>query len=137
VALPQRLAARRPDPDQVAAALAAVGLAGRAGHRPSQLSGGEQQRVAIARALFGRPAVLFADEPTGALDSTASRQVLDLLRGLVDQAGLTVVMVTHDPVAAGYADRVVILSDGRLVDELTDTRAEAIAARTARLEASC
>ncbi|MEJ3744458.1 ABC transporter ATP-binding protein [Actinomycetes bacterium KLBMP 9797] len=126
VALPARLAGRRPDPAAVAAALAAVGLAGRAGHRPSQLSGGEQQRVAIARALLSRPAVLFADEPTGALDSTTSRQVLDLLRGLVDEHGQTVVMVTHDPVAAGYADRVLILADGRVVEE-----------RTAPLEASC
>jgi putative ABC transport system ATP-binding protein len=137
VALPVRLAGRRPDPDQVAAALAAVGLAGRAGHRPSQLSGGEQQRVALARALLSRPAVLFADEPTGALDSATSRQVLDLLRGLVDGEGQTVVMVTHDPMAAGYADRVLILADGRLVEDLTDATAEDIAARTARLEASC
>ncbi|MEH1129604.1 ABC transporter ATP-binding protein [Micromonospora sp. CPCC 206061] len=137
VALPVRLAGRRPDPDQVAAALAAVGLAGRAGHRPSQLSGGEQQRVALARALLRRPAVLFADEPTGALDSATSRQVLDLLRGLVDREGQTVVMVTHDPMAAGYADRVLILADGRMVEDLTDVSAEDIAARTARLEASC
>jgi putative ABC transport system ATP-binding protein len=137
VALPVRLAGRRPDPDQVAAALAAVGLTGRAGHRPSQLSGGEQQRVALARALLSRPAVLFADEPTGALDSATSRQVLDLLRGLVDREGQTVVMVTHDPMAAGYADRVLILADGRLVEDLTDATAEDIAARTARLEASC
>ncbi|WP_281903912.1 ABC transporter ATP-binding protein [Phytohabitans aurantiacus] len=137
VALPVRLAGRRPDPDQVAAALAAVGLAGRAGHRPSQLSGGEQQRVALARALLRRPAVVFADEPTGALDSATSRQVLDILRGLVDRDGQTVVMVTHDPMAAGYADRVLILADGRLVEDLTDASAEDIAARTARLEASC
>ena len=137
VALPVRLAGHRPDPDQVAAALAAVGLSGRAGHRPSQLSGGEQQRVALARALLRRPAVLFADEPTGALDSATSRQVLDLLRGLVDREGQTVVMVTHDPMTAGYADRVLILADGRLVEDLTGVSSEVIAARTARIEASC
>ena len=137
VALPVRLACHRPDPDQVAAALAAVGLTGRAGHRPSQLSGGEQQRVALARALLRRPAVLFADEPTGALDSATSRQVLDQLRGLVDREGQTVVMVTHDPMTAGYADRVLILADGRLVEDLTGVSTEVIAARTARIEASC
>jgi len=137
VALPVRLAGHRPDPDQVAAALAAVGLTGRAGHRPSQLSGGEQQRVALARALLRRPAVLFADEPTGALDSATSRQVLDQLRGLVDREGQTVVMVTHDPMTAGYADRVLILADGRLVEDLTGVSTEVIAARTARIEASC
>src|SRR6266536_1263032 len=117
--------------------LNAVGLADRAGHRPSELSGGEQQRVAIARALISRPAVLFADEPTGALDSATSRQVLDLLRALVDQHGQTVVMVTHDPVAAAYADRVLLLADGRLVDELTEVSAESVATTMARLEAAC
>ncbi|MFC3504691.1 ABC transporter ATP-binding protein [Micromonospora krabiensis] len=119
VALPLRLAGRGPSDDEATAALAAVGLADRARHRPSELSGGEQQRVAIARALATRPAVVFADEPTGALDSTASHQVLRLLRGLVDGHGQTVVMVTHDPAAAAYADRVLLLADGRLVDELT------------------
>ncbi|WBB70705.1 ABC transporter ATP-binding protein [Micromonospora sp. WMMD812] len=118
VALPLRLAGRRPPDEDVTAALAAVGLADRARHRPSELSGGEQQRVAIARALITRPAVVFADEPTGALDSAASRQVLRLLRGLVDEHGQTVVMVTHDPTAAAYADRVLLLADGRLADEL-------------------
>ncbi|GAA1500444.1 ABC transporter ATP-binding protein [Dactylosporangium maewongense] len=141
VALPQRLAGRRPAGDDVAAALTAVGLADRAGHRPSELSGGEQQRVALARALISRPAVVFADEPTGALDSATSRQVLALLRALVDEHGQTVVMVTHDPVAAAWADRVVILADGRIVDELvgSDGRggitAETVAARTAAVEA--
>ncbi|UWP82570.1 ABC transporter ATP-binding protein [Dactylosporangium fulvum] len=132
VALPQRLAGRRPPASDVAAALAAVGLADRARHRPSELSGGEQQRVAVARALISRPAVVFADEPTGALDSVTSRQVLELLRALVDDHELTVVMVTHDPVAAGYADRVVFLADGRVVDDVTGpVPVDAIAARTA------
>ena len=137
VGLPQRLAGRRPDQAAVASALDAVGLAGRARHRPSELSGGEQQRVAVARAMAGRPAVIFADEPTGALDSAASRQVLDLLRALVDEHGRTVVLVTHDPVAAAYADRVLILADGRIVDELPGTTAERIAARTAMAEERC
>jgi putative ABC transport system ATP-binding protein len=138
VALPLRLAGRRPPAPDVTAALAAVGLAGRARHRPGELSGGEQQRVALARALIGRPAVVFADEPTGALDSATSRQVLGLLRALVDEHGLTVVLVTHDPVAAAYADRVLVLADGRIAGELTgEVTAEAIAARTALLESSC
>jgi putative ABC transport system ATP-binding protein len=137
VGLPLRLAGRRPDPAAVAGALDAVGLAGRARHRPSELSGGEQQRVAVARALLSRPAVVFADEPTGALDTVASRQVLDLLRSLVDQHGRTVVLVTHDPMAAAHADRVLILADGRIVDDLSGTTAERIAARTALAEERC
>jgi putative ABC transport system ATP-binding protein len=137
VALPIRLAGRRTEPGQLAAALDAVGLSDRAEHRPSQLSGGEQQRVAIARALISRPAVVFADEPTGALDSATSRQVLALLRELVDRHEQTVVMVTHDPVAAAYADRVLMLADGRLVDEVAGADAESIALRMAKLEASC
>ena len=115
VALPQRLAGRRPAPGEVTAMLAEVGLADRAGHRPSELSGGQQQRVAIARALVTRPAVLFADEPTGALDAASGREVLRLLRAAVDRHGQTVVMVTHDPLAAAHADRVVFLRDGRVV----------------------
>ncbi|WP_435284418.1 ABC transporter ATP-binding protein [Streptomyces koelreuteriae] len=135
VELPLRLAGSRPAADEVRAALASVGLADRQGHRPSELSGGQQQRVAIARAMIARPAVLFADEPTGALDSGASRVVLRLLRDLVDGRGQTVVMVTHDPAAAAYADRVLLLADGRLADELPGAEgAEAIAARTAALE---
>ncbi|MFH8369440.1 ABC transporter ATP-binding protein [Streptomyces sp. NPDC018031] len=131
VALPLRLAGRRPEPGAVRAALAAVGLADRAGHRPGGLSGGQQQRVAIARALITRPAVLFADEPTGALDSAASRTVLTLLRELVDEHRQTVVMVTHDPAAAAWADRVLVLADGRIADEITGrTPAAVIAART-------
>ncbi|MEV0718835.1 ABC transporter ATP-binding protein [Asanoa sp. NPDC050611] len=142
VALPLRLAGRRPDPVDVAAALAGVGLAERGGHRPSELSGGQQQRVAIARALVTRPAVVFADEPTGALDLRSSRQVLGLLRAAVHEEGQTVVMVTHDPMAAAYADRVLFLADGHLVDELTGPGtpgdpgfAAEVAARMARLEA--
>ncbi|MET8505438.1 ABC transporter ATP-binding protein [Streptomyces sp. NPDC004787] len=136
VALPLRLAGRRPSRAQVREALARVGLAGRERHRPAELSGGQQQRVALARALITRPAVLFGDEPTGALDSTTGRAVLDLLRELVDRDGLTLVMVTHDPVAAARADRVVFLVDGRLAGTQDAPTAEAVAARMAGLEAS-
>ncbi|NUT33705.1 MAG: ABC transporter ATP-binding protein [Hamadaea sp.] len=129
VALPQRLARRAVDSAAVARALAEVGLAERAGHYPAQLSGGEQQRVALARALITRPAVVFADEPTGALDSAASAVVLAALRALVDTPRQTVVMVTHDPVAAAPADRVLVLADGRIVDEITAAGPELIAAR--------
>ena len=137
VALPARLAGRRVDPAEITAALAEVGLADRAGHCPVELSGGEQQRVAIARALLTRPAVLFADEPTGALDAQTSRQVLALLRDLVDERGQTIVMVTHDPVAAASADQALLLADGRVVDRLAVTSAESIAARMAAAEATC
>nr|WP_245652924.1 ABC transporter ATP-binding protein [Herbidospora sakaeratensis] len=132
VALPLRLAGRPAAPAPVRQALAEVGLADRAGHRPSGMSGGEQQRVAIARALITRPAVVFADEPTGQLDTQTSRQVLGMLRGLVDDHGQTMIMVTHDPVTASYADRVVFLEDGRVVDEFTGAlTAETVAARMA------
>ncbi|MEU5251067.1 ABC transporter ATP-binding protein [Streptomyces longwoodensis] len=134
VALPLRLAGRRPPRARVRAALAEVGLAGRADHLPARLSGGQQQRVALARALVTRPEVLFGDEPTGALDSTTARGVLALLRALVDDEGQTVVMVTHDPVAASAADRVVFLVDGRVHDELSAPDAETVAARTVSLE---
>jgi len=129
VALPSRLAGRKLKRQQVAAALAAVGLEGRAGHRPAQLSGGQQQRVAIARALVGEPELLFADEPTGALDLKAGREVLALLRDTVDRGGRTLVMVTHDPSAAAYADRVVFMADGRLAGELHAPTAEQVAER--------
>jgi putative ABC transport system ATP-binding protein len=129
VALPSRLAGRRLRGSQVSAALAAVGLADRAGHRPAQLSGGQQQRVAIARALVGEPELLFADEPTGALDLRAGREVLALLRDTVDRGGRTLVMVTHDPSAAAYADRVVFMADGRLAGELHAPTAEQVAER--------
>ncbi|WP_217245503.1 ABC transporter ATP-binding protein [Streptomyces sp. AC602_WCS936] len=136
VALPLRLAGRRPSRPRVREALDRVGLADRARHRPTELSGGQQQRVALARALITRPEVLFADEPTGALDSRTGRQVLALLRDMVDREGQTVVMVTHDPVAASYADRVVFLVDGRPDGELTGAGADAIATRMTRLEAA-
>jgi putative ABC transport system ATP-binding protein len=135
VALPLRLAGRRPAPGQVTAMLGEVGLADRAGHRPGELSGGQQQRVAIARALVSRPAVLFADEPTGALDAASSREVLRLLRAAVDRHAQTIVMVTHDPFAAAHADRVLFLADGRVVDSLAGPAgAQQIAMRTAALE---
>ncbi|MFV5992859.1 ABC transporter ATP-binding protein [Streptomyces sp. NPDC056231] len=128
VALPLRLAGRRPSRTDVRASLARVGLADRADHRPTELSGGQQQRVALARALITRPAVLFGDEPTGALDTATSQEVLVMLRELVDREGQTIVMVTHDPVAAAYADRVVFLVDGRIADDLTGLSVERIAA---------
>ncbi|MQY16547.1 ABC transporter ATP-binding protein YtrE [Streptomyces sp. RB5] len=129
VALPVRLAGRRPDGRAVREALARVGLEAKARSRPSQLSGGQQQRVAVARALVTRPAVLFADEPTGALDLATGRELLDVLRKLVDDGLTTIVMVTHDPNVASYADRVLFLADGRLAGELTAPTSEAVAAR--------
>ncbi|MER6747767.1 ABC transporter ATP-binding protein [Streptomyces fungicidicus] len=135
VALPLRLAGRRVPRALVREALRRVGLGDRARHRPAELSGGQQQRVALARALVTRPAVLFADEPTGALDSRTGHEVLGLLRGMADREGRTVVMVTHDPVAAARADRVVFLVDGRVHDELTGAGADAVAARMTGLEA--
>ncbi|WP_155358850.1 ABC transporter ATP-binding protein [Acrocarpospora macrocephala] len=134
VSLPLRLARRRPALAQVARALAAVGLAERARHRPAELSGGQQQRVAVARALVTSPDVLFADEPTGALDTKSSHQVMGLLRQLVDEHGQTVVMVTHDPVVAAWADRVVFLRDGRLAGQLDRPTPETVANRLAHLE---
>jgi putative ABC transport system ATP-binding protein len=136
VALPRRLAGRSAPGRDVRAALAEVGMADRAGHRPAELSGGQQQRVAIARALFTRPDVVFADEPTGALDNRTSRQILALLRRLVDDHDRTVVMVTHDPVAAATADRVLMLVDGRITDELLAPEPATIADRLASLEVS-
>jgi putative ABC transport system ATP-binding protein len=129
VALPSRLAGRRLRRGAVREALAAVGLADRGRHRPAELSGGQQQRVAIARALVGEPELLFADEPTGALDLRAGREVLALLRDTVDRAGRTLVMVTHDPNAAAFADRVVFMADGRLAGELVAPTAEQVAER--------
>lgn len=136
VELPLRLAGRKADPKAVQAALATVGLADRARHRPSELSGGQQQRVAIARALVTSPQVLFADEPTGALDTSTSRDVLELLSGLVTEQEQTVIMVTHDPMAAAYADRVIFLADGRIADTLERPTAGAVAFRMTRLEVS-
>jgi putative ABC transport system ATP-binding protein len=113
--LPLRLAGRRADQARFDRLVAEIGLSDRLDHRPAELSGGQQQRVAIARALLGEPAVVFADEPTGNLDSTSSEEVLALLRRAVDELDQTVVMVTHDPIAAAIADRVLVLVDGRIV----------------------
>ncbi|WP_432511764.1 ABC transporter ATP-binding protein [Kineococcus sp. SYSU DK001] len=119
IVLPLRLAGRAPDPAWHADVVDRLGLTERLGHRPRELSGGQQQRVAVARALLPRPDVVFADEPTGNLDSRAGAEVLSLLRGSVREFGQTVVMVTHDPVAASYADRVVLIADGALAGGLT------------------
>jgi putative ABC transport system ATP-binding protein len=134
VALPLRLAGARVSRDRVREVLASVGLEDRARHRPRELSGGQQQRVALARALVTEPAVLFADEPTGALDTASARSLLTMLRDLVDSRGQTVAMVTHDPTAAARADTVVFLADGRIVDRLDRPDASAVAARLAALE---
>ena len=120
IALPSRLARRRPDPAWLDTVIDTVGLRPRLGHRPSELSGGQQQRVAVARALSTRPAVLFADEPTGNLDSRSGGEILAFLRRAVDDMGQTIVMVTHDPTAAAHADTVVFLADGRIVDTMDD-----------------
>ncbi|MFD7818248.1 ABC transporter ATP-binding protein [Streptomyces sp. NPDC059785] len=131
--LPLRLAGRRVDGRRAQEVLTAVGLGDRLGHRPDQLSGGQRQRVAIARALVTEPAVIFADEPTGALDTRSARDVLRLLRETVRAHGRTVVMVTHDPVAASYADSVLFLADGRLAGELPAPTVDAVAERLAHL----
>jgi putative ABC transport system ATP-binding protein len=124
IVLPMRIAGRKPDPDWVASIVDTVGLGGRLEHRPAQLSGGQQQRVAAARALASRPEIVFADEPTGALDSRSGTELLRFLRSAVDELGQTVVMVTHDPTAAAYADRVLFLADGHIVDEMHCPSAE-------------
>ena len=134
ITLPLDIAGRKPDPEWLAQVVAAVGRQDRLGHRPSELSGGQQQRVACARALASRPAVVFADEPTGNLDSRAGAEVLAFLRRSVLEFGQTVVMVTHDPVAASYADRVVVLADGRRVGELREPTAETVLDRIKNLE---
>ena len=126
IILPMRIAGRKPDEHWVATIVETVGLSGRLGHRPSQLSGGQQQRVAAARALASRPDIVFADEPTGALDSRSGAELLGFLRKAVDELGQTVVMVTHDATAAGYADRVIFLADGHVVDEMHKPSADAV-----------
>ncbi|WP_018351447.1 ABC transporter ATP-binding protein [Longispora albida] len=133
VTLPLRLADRKADGAFLREVLGAVGLAEHLDRRPGELSGGQQQRVAIARALINHPDVVVADEPTGALDTRSSRQVLELLRRVVDELGQTVLMVTHDPVAASYADSVVFLADGRLAGELARPAPEQVAARMTHL----
>ncbi|MFE5619686.1 ABC transporter ATP-binding protein [Streptomyces sp. NPDC056470] len=135
VLLPMRLAGQRPDRRRAAEVLTQVGLGDKAARRPSELSGGQQQRVALARALVTRPDVVFADEPTGALDTTTAAEVLTLLRGAVDSLNATVVMVTHDPVAAGYADRVLFLADGAIADTLPRSSPARIADRMRALTA--
>jgi putative ABC transport system ATP-binding protein len=135
IVLPQRLAGERVDRAATAAILARLGLTALAERRPAELSGGQQQRVAIARAIVSRPAVLFADEPTGALDTTSSRQVLWLLQEAVHDFGQTVLMVTHDPVAASHAGEVLFLVDGAIVDRLPHPTVAAVAERMTHLEA--
>ncbi|KXK60270.1 ABC transporter [Micromonospora rosaria] len=134
IVLPLAIAGRRADPAWLRQVVAAVGLADRLRHRPAELSGGQQQRVAVARALITKPWVVFADEPTGNLDSRAGAEVLRLLREAVDTLGQSVAMVTHDPVAAARADRVVFLADGRLVRELTAPTAERVLDALAHLD---
>ena len=126
IALPLKLAGGKPDPEWLDELVHKVGLAHRLGHGPSEMSGGQQQRVAVARALVSRPSVMFADEPTGNLDSTTSGEILGLLRDSVDSLGQTTVMVTHDPIAAGYSDRVVFLADGKIVDEMHQPTADRV-----------
>jgi len=131
--LPLALAGRQPDPAWFEEVVSRLGLAQRLHHRPSEMSGGQQQRVAVARALLPRPDVVFADEPTGNLDSRTGAEVLSLLRSAVRETGQTVVMVTHDPVAASYAERVVLLADGRLAGEVHDPTAESVLSALAAL----
>jgi putative ABC transport system ATP-binding protein len=126
ITLPLSIAGRKPDQEWLDTLIKAVGLEDRLEHRPSELSGGQQQRVAVARALVSRPAVVFADEPTGNLDTKASEEVLRLLRKAVDDYDQTVVMVTHDPEAAAYADRLVILRDGQVVHDVAAGTAEQV-----------
>jgi putative ABC transport system ATP-binding protein len=126
ITLPQALAGRKPDQAWFDTIVDTVNLRDRLHHRPSELSGGQQQRVAVARALASKPAIVFADEPTGNLDSKASAEILGFMRRAVRELGQTIVMVTHDPVSASYASRVVFLADGRIVDEQLDPTAESV-----------
>jgi putative ABC transport system ATP-binding protein len=133
ITLPIALAGGRPDAAWLDEVVATLGLRDRLSHRPSELSGGQQQRVAVARALVARPQLTFADEPTGNLDSHTSAEILAFLRRAVRELDQTIVMVTHDPIAASYADRVLFLADGRLVDELSDPTPEQILDRLKQL----
>lgn len=135
ITLPLTVIGRKPDRQWLDHVVSMIGLSDRLGHRPGQLSGGQQQRVAVARALVARPAIIFGDEPTGNLDSRAGAEVLGFLRDSVRELGQTVVMVTRDPVAIGYADRVVFLSDGRLVDEMTQPTADRVLDRMKAFDA--
>jgi putative ABC transport system ATP-binding protein len=134
ITLPLAIGGRKPDRAWLDRIVNSLGLGDRLGHRPAQLSGGEQQRVACARALVTRPEVVFADEPTGNLDSRSSAEVLEFLRSSAGELGQTVVMVTHDPTAAAYADRVVFLVDGRIVGELADPTAARVLDRMKHLD---
>ncbi|WP_372735044.1 ABC transporter ATP-binding protein [Nocardioides sp.] len=133
ILLPLAIAGRKPDREWYDTVIATVGLADRLHHKPKELSGGQQQRVAVARALVSRPRIVFADEPTGNLDSRSGTEILELLRSSVDDHGQTVVIVTHDPVAAAFCDRVVFLGDGRIVDELHNPTREAVLDTMAKL----
>jgi putative ABC transport system ATP-binding protein len=126
IALPMKLAGHKPDRAWLDTVVETVGLRPRLGHRPSELSGGQQQRVAVARALVSKPRIIFADEPTGNLDSRSGAEILSFMRQAVREFGQTIVMVTHDPVAASYADRAVFLADGHIVDELTAPTASSV-----------
>jgi putative ABC transport system ATP-binding protein len=132
ITLPLQLAGHKPDQEWFDTVVSTVGLADRLKHRPSELSGGQQQRVAVARALVARPDIIFADEPTGNLDSKAGGEILRFLRRAVDEYGQTIIMVTHDPGAAGYADRAVFLSDGRVSDEIVNPTSESVLDRMKR-----
>ena len=136
ILLPLAIAGRKPDAEWFERVVTAVGLKDRLSHRPAQLSGGQQQRVACARALVSRPEIVFADEPTGNLDSTSGAEVLGFLRRSVDEFGQTIVMVTHDPGAASWTDRVVFLADGRVVDELRSPTAERVLEKMKNLDAA-
>jgi putative ABC transport system ATP-binding protein len=133
ITLPLDIAGRKPDGEWFRTIIETVKLGDRLSHRPSELSGGQQQRVAAARALVSRPAIIYADEPTGNLDSKASAELLEFMRGAVADFGQTIVMVTHDPVAAGYSQRVVFLQDGRAVDEMREPTADLVLDRMKRL----
>ncbi|MGZ4518309.1 MAG: ABC transporter ATP-binding protein [Mycobacteriaceae bacterium] len=135
ITLPTDIAGRTPNRQWLDKVIDALKLRDRLSHRPSELSGGQQQRVACARALAGQPDIIFADEPTGNLDSRSSGEVMQILRTSVDELGQTVVIVTHDPRAASFADRVVFLADGKIVDELKEPTAERVLDRMKRLEA--
>jgi putative ABC transport system ATP-binding protein len=126
ITLPMSLAGRHPDQEWLDRVIKTVGLSDRLSHRPSELSGGQQQRVAVARALASQPEIIFADEPTGNLDSKASGEILDFMERAVTEFGQTIVMVTHDPISAAHANRVVFLVDGRIVDEMREPTADAV-----------